>query len=171
MSNPDPLVVTLPLSALRALLFGDENLEGIKPLTPIIGDTAKVLVIPRAIGELIAELDKEEFYFHVELLFTTHAELWLAFEWKESNVRRARLCRSLATEKATRTRDATRLAELTATIRGQFAAPDGYLAELARTILDNYTKMNLSDVLTAINVAELLEKYRKEDNEQQENHH
>jgi len=85
-------VITLPLSVFRSLLFGqsgDIKLPVFSPQSIVVGDLAKIVVTHKAIGELVRDIDKSEQYFHVEI-YVTHAEIWLEFEWKESNARRER---------------------------------------------------------------------------------
>lgn len=165
-SSEEP-VITLTLSQLRTFKFGDERLEGIRPQSPGVGDTAKVFVIPLAFGQFLAEIDKEEIYFHVEIL-SSHAELWIAADWMESNIRRARLRGILAIERSERDKRSKRIQELKSSFATQF--PESHASHLAETFLANLAQRHeYRKVLLALNIAELLDQYDKEDQAEKSN--
>lgn len=97
-NDPDPLV-TLPLSAIRSIMFGaigDSNKPSIRPLmSPLPGESSLIEVTHWAIGRVLKDLDPSEFHFHVELFPPeeipgkplSHAEIWLGWEWTESNTK------------------------------------------------------------------------------------
>lgn len=173
MTYPTEPVLALPLSAIRVLLYGDERLEGLQPLTKTFGDTAKVIVIPMSIGVLLKEWDPEEQFWHIEfpqvspdLYPIPTAEVWLPSEWLESNARRQRRRAQSHQERKENNLRSERLAELIHAIRPQFKAPDDFIREIAVAVLDNYRKTDLTKVLTAINIAELLTRFNQEDKEE-----
>lgn len=87
----EPVLLTLPLSHLASLLFGEfadsEFHPSSRPLSLCPGDLATVRICRVQIGQLLALVDKEEVMFHVEI-FPAQAEIWLIKEWMESNARR-----------------------------------------------------------------------------------
>ena len=90
--------ITLSLSDLRNCLFKHDQFFGEPPQTTVTGDTATVKILPKSLGQLIAEVDLEEDFFHIELL-DDRAELWTIFDWKESNAKRLRLRQHLDAER------------------------------------------------------------------------
>lgn len=160
--------LTLPLDAQYVLLFGDERLEGIAPLSKVSGDTAKVLIRPFNLGHIIKAVDTDEECFHVELINTPpylHAEIWIAFEWQESNARRERVRTFHQTLNKARDKEIDRINELVRIMEPQYPAPESHLRELAKTVLQNYKKQDFSKVFTALNILETLNKYEEEDRE------
>lgn len=87
------------MTDLRDCLFKNDQFFGDTARTTLPGDTAKVSILPRTLGELIAESDIAEDFFHVELL-SDRAEIWTIFEWRESNSRRQRIKETLDTARA-----------------------------------------------------------------------
>ena len=164
--------VELSLNTLRVLLFGDDRLEGIKPRSKGIGDTAKVIVLPYAIGTTLQQLDKDEELFHVEFSralegVADFAEIWLSFEWKESNARRERVQKHSAESRAFRDKNAARLAEIKEALPVEFSKYPGYTDHLAAQMLKAYKEGHIKQVLTIFNLAEKFARYEQEDKEQQ----
>lgn len=171
-STPSELLFTFRAADLRKLLFGDDELMGVSPKSKYPGDTAKVLVISNLYGQLISQIDAAGEYFHVEFISGTdmdtsttydHAELWLAKDWRESNARREKFVARNREDNATRDKRSSRIAEISKVISSQHPLPEGYCRELAKTILDNAGIKDLSQVLTAIKLTDLLAKYEEED--------
>lgn len=162
MSSPEyPEGLALTFEALRSALFGDETLEEINLQSLSIGDTAKVLRLPVAIGKIIAQRDFEERFFHIEF-FESHAEIWLIFEWKESNARRARFKSFHIQDNAARDKRAARISKIKEHLSD--ALLPHVKEDLAKNIVDNYKKYNFEEVLKALNVVEVLNEFEKEDN-------
>jgi hypothetical protein len=160
--------ITLELPALAVMLWGDERLDTLRPLSTKDGDTAKVFVRPFSLGQLIKMQDPEENYFHVELITDVdplRAEIWLTREWKISNAREQRFRNREAERNKqydTATRRTQEIMELMKKSRLS-GCPEEYLQELALTILKNYKKKDFSQIFAAIDLAETLAKYEQED--------
>lgn len=169
--NEDQKTKTIELSInlLRVLLFGDDRLEGITPRSKANGDTAKVIVIPFMVGNEIKKIDAEEEYFHVELFANDdgsarHAELWLAFEWKESNARRAKVQAYAAEHRVVRDRKRSRMDRIKERLgRLGLDKHPSYVEQLAKDILENYRKRDFSQTLKILHLAELLTEFEEED--------
>lgn len=166
MPNPEgeELTITLPITALRVLIWGDDRLDALRPFSVGPGDTAKVYPVPLVIGQLIQDVDKNEDFIHVEIQ-PEHAELWLSFEWKESNARHTRFREQCKMEREQRDKRNQRIAELKLCLDDRL--PEHAATKIAETMLENLSKLDLindpGDVLKALNVLETLQQYVKED--------
>jgi hypothetical protein len=124
------------------------------------GDTAKVVIIPIAIGKYISQLDPSESMFHVEH-FERQSEVWLSFEWNESNTRRSRLRERLAVERIASEKHNARVKEIIALLPEQLGVEyNNHLAEMA---LRDLKGSRFDKVLQALQIAEKLHQYEEED--------
>jgi hypothetical protein len=167
--EPTIKAIEISLHALRLLIFNDENLEGKEPFSKGIGDTAKVKLVPYHLGHVIKDIDADEEFFHVELYPATHdyeerAEIWLAFEWKESNARHKRVQAASAENRAFREKNNTRLSAIKSQLEsfGLNKSP-GYADFLASIILKEHKKGSNTKVLQILNLVDLLNEFDKED--------
>lgn len=172
MENNPIKAIELSLSALRVLLYGDERLEGIEPRSKGLGDTAKVKIIPYNIGQTLKEIDKDEELFHVEFYLPATAgdlcwaEIWLSFEWRESNTRRSRQQIVSAENRISREKNKHRLDELASKLRSfGFDKHPGFSEHLAEAILKGWKNEQYTDVLKMFNLAETLNRFDEEDKE------
>jgi len=169
MAPENSKTIEISLSTLRVLLFGDERLEGIAPASKGIGDTAKVKILPHGIGGILKEIDKDEEFFHVEFSASgNHAwcELWLSFEWKESNTRRTRTQQASAEGRAFRDKHRSRINEIKEALPSGFASHPGYAEQLAEDMMKAYKSGHISKILTIFNLAEKFQRYEEEDRQQ-----
>ncbi len=157
---PDCIGGFFPLTAIRSLAFRDDTLEETKPISKGPGDTAKVVIVPKAIGEYIAGLDTQEEVFHVET-FPSHSELWLAIEWRESNRRRDKLREFLSAERAEREKRNHRIERIKALLPLQ--GGDAWNSRLAELALSEYKNGNMDKVLAVLNLSSVLKEFEEED--------
>ncbi len=157
-------VITLPLSALRSLVFGefgDKTLSGLcKPISPLLSDTPPK-VTHYELGELIASVDPDELYIHVELIPTPRqAELWLAHEWRDSIARRERF---RAYQKAHRD-ELVEKKETSDEIADDIALalPEHIAKAIAARITENWKKHDLTALMKELKMTEeIIKKYTK----------
>lgn len=159
-NDPPQLYATWPLADLRVLLFGSDRLIDTRFESKLPGDTAKVIKVELAHGQLIQVTDPNEFYFHVEL-FATHAEVWIAFEWAESNARRQRVKSAADVHRANHIKRTERIARVKASLSDAFSPAKK--EELASLVVDNYKAGNLAAVLRTLNLIETLQQFEEED--------
>lgn len=164
--TPEP-TITLPLSVLRSLLFresGDDNFPRVRIQSLALGDLAKVIVTHKVIGELISSIDNKEEYFHVEI-FSTHAEIWMIFEWRESNAKRERFRIYHETLNAKRAQEKDLLAELQDKISAT-RLPDIHCRLISEQIYGLYKAgqfqkvVDILDGQLGLNIAETLKNYK-----------
>ncbi len=170
-------IITLTLSALRSLLYGDDSLHSAYIQSKVLGDTAKVIIIPVILGQVIAQQDPTEEYFHVEFIYfdstadqAKQAELWLSFEWKESNARREKIRALSSTERAERLEKASLIEDLYDALSAS-RLPDYYLRQLASDIAEHWRKKDLTTLITTfdkldLQISEVLAKYQTPTNDQ-----
>jgi hypothetical protein len=155
-----------PLTAIRSMLFRDDTLENITPQSKSSGDTAKVVIIPRGIGMYLAGLDPTEEIFHIET-FESHSEVWLKFEWSESNARRSKLKDFLFKEREARQKHASRIERIKALLPPQ--GGESWNTHLANLALAEYKNGQMDKVLTVLNIKSVLEEFEEEDKHEQQN--
>ena len=183
LREPEKILITLPLSVLRVLIYGESGDETNTlpdiphPSSGGVGDLAKIKILHYEVGQLIAAVDTEENYFHVELctketvneahqpVTIKWAELWIAREWRESN---ARLLRRRKASEAARV-ELSRQEELTEAIDASLAAlpeelaiPSAKRAQIARNIATSYQAHDLSYVIKMLNLLDVIEKHNKQ---------
>lgn len=166
MTTPNDLI-TLPLSVLRSLLFGeygDVDLPVIdKPLSPLLGDYNKIRITHIAIGKTLIEIDKEERYFHVELFEQTkHCEIWLSFDWRESNARRIRLRETLQRNYQEKKEKEILLEDLIGEL--EFKLSKEMSLHLAPKLLEMIKTHDLKAVTDCLGVTEIVEQFKKKNN-------
>lgn len=164
MQDPKDIVYTLPGATLRALLFGDEQLTGVRIQSKSPGDTAKVLVIDRDLGQFIATGDPDECLFHVEL-FERHAELWINFEWADSNARRARIKANADLHRSVYIRRQERINRIRPLLSESLSPRDK--EQLATLVADSYAKGDLNEVFKMLKLIDLVAEFRDEDEKEQ----
>jgi hypothetical protein len=163
MSPPENVGGYFPLTAVRSMLFRDDTLESIIPQSKSPGDTAKVVIIPRGIGMYLAGLDPTEEIFHVET-FETHSEVWLKFEWSESNARRSKLKDFLFKEREARQKYQSRIERIKALLPPQGGESwNTHLANLVLMEYKNGTLDKMDKVLSVLNIKSVLEEFEEED--------
>ena len=156
--------ITLPITALRSLMFGefgDKSLSSLgRPESAILGDPPPKIT-HYEIGALIKHVDISEDFFHVELIETPtkQAEIWLIYDWCESNARRKRF----REREAKRNEEYAVQTSLTAELADELTAtklPETLVKQLAREIAANYKKHDLTALLRSLNVEEVIIKYK-----------
>lgn len=155
-----PKLYELSNSTLRVILFGDERLDGIRPVTKSLGDTAKVVILPLAIGRIILAVDNEEL-FHVELL-DDHAEVWMMIDWKESNTYRQRIKDNSAALRLEHDKTNASLRVIIEKLRAQgFDRQPGFVEHLAKQIHKSWKSGQFVEMLKLLDLVETLEKLDK----------
>jgi hypothetical protein len=165
MQSQDNNVLAAP--TLRDFLFGSEELEGIKPTTKGIGDTALVLVRPTYIGKAVALFDNDENLLHVEYAGNAEkewAEIWLTREWKESNARRSRQQAYSSAERIERDKRNKRITEIKQVIsaKGLDRKP-GFAEHLADGIYKAWQQGKHNEMFKLLELTEKLNTYETED--------
>jgi len=159
---------TFTAQMLRSMLFGqngDHECPSCYPLSKASGDLAKVLVVRKEIGEIINQGDIQEEYFHVEYALS-HAEIWLAFEWAESNtraIRRKAYHDSQREEHNTRTSLAQEVAEalLDPTRDVTKRLPETFVKQIAEEIAKHYKNNEFDALLKELCVEGIVKKYKE----------
>lgn len=165
MSNDPNKTVEISLSTLRIILFGDDSLEEVRPVSKGVGDTAKVLVVPIGIGQCLSSIDKDENYFHVEFILEgtrPHAEVWLDFEWKDSNAKLNRQRERSAEEKAVYDKNRAKLQAISSKLKSFGFNQPGFAEHLAKEILSNWKHGDYSEMLKTLSLAETLKELDNE---------
>lgn len=158
--------IELSPTALRIILYGDETLEGFASHSKAPSDTAKVKLLPRYLGKIIAEADPEEELFHVEFAENNNygwSEIWLAFEWKESNARRARQQHASHEARILALRTSSRIAEIKAKLASKGLTDPNYTEMLSKQILSNWKANQAKAILDLLDLAEMLSRFEEED--------
>lgn len=161
MTDPQDKTLEINLSTLRVLLFGDERLECVRPSSAGIGDTAKILVMPVELGRAISIVDKDENFFHVVFL-PSHAEVWLAFEWKESNAKLLRQREFSAAERTAYDKNKRKLEVVSSQLKSFGFRQPGFAEHLAKEILQNWKSGEYSEMLKTLNLTEKLKELDQE---------
>lgn len=156
-----------PLTAIRSMLVRDESLECVPISSKGVGDLASVTILPTALGEYLKDLDPQERVFHVEQITTgtPHAEIWLNFEWKDSNFRRTRQRARWEAERAADYLYQSRISQLVAALPPALGiAYNHHLAALMLAELKSPEQIeSMSLVLNQFNIMDLLRQYQRED--------
>lgn len=166
MSN-EP-TITIPLSLFASCIFkenADPDFPEITiPLSKHPSDLAKVHIIPACVGRAIQQQDVDENYFHVELFQVKerwHAELWLAFEWRESVTRHERWQKAAAIERL----NGIKKRSLVDAIADQLTAEhfdDEKCQQMAESIAANYKKHNITAILKQFDLLEIIAAYEED---------
>lgn len=142
---PAPPVATpvdgLTLGAIRALLFGFDDLWDCHLQSWHRGDPYAPRIVPRELYSLLRHLDPDELVLHFEV-YATHCEVWHADHWQRSDSRRSKVLATSA-ERAERQRTITVVAannELRQEIYRE-------LLRVMGNILDESTLQRLSSAL------------------------
>lgn len=171
---PDEAGVYLPLSLLASFAFkeySDQEHPGRNisaPLSKHPTDLATVIICRYEIGRIIQVQDPGESVFHVELFNNTqhspplyHAEVWLAFEWKESTTHGERR-RKAAAERTFEANKHKELSEKLADELTAFKLPDALAKLYGEEIARNYKKHNLSALLQQLDLVTAIAEHEKE---------
>ena len=158
--EPPELGGYFTLRAIRSLLYKDDTLESITIQSKASGDMALVKIIPLSLGQYLSFLDPQETVFHVET-FDKHAEVWLEFEWKESNQRLNKYRERSRIEREQADKYNRRLNELISLLPEQLGAE--FNMHLARLALQELSITKCDRVMLALNIGEKLQQYREED--------
>ena len=157
--------ITLPFKALQTLLYGDESLFGL-PKRSGKYDNCVIYKCVWELGAYIKEKDPKEDYFHVKLYpsqekrdkgeVTSHAEIWLGFEWDESIEKRIEFRAKCAAERENYDEDKILLNALVEELQAS-KIPMEYALEYARIILTRYRKgEDLKPIITMFELEHLL---------------
>lgn len=165
-SNPNNKGITN--FTILELLYGRDSLNGVSPVTPAIGDTAKVLVRSIELGRLIFSLDnRDEPLFHIEHCADNTrewCEIWLYREWKESNTRRSKIKEKSVKEREEHTKKSLRLKEIQELLTaGGLNQKPGFVEEMSQGILKCMAAEKYSEVLRIFKLTDLIAKYQEED--------
>lgn len=81
-------MLTLDLPTLYSLLYGFEDYDFTRPESLDPREQAlvhRIRIVPLNLGQILAELDKDGQFFHIEFYPQKHkAEIWSARSWNES---------------------------------------------------------------------------------------
>lgn len=148
------------------MLFGDERFEDIKPRSLLPGDTAKIEIRSFEFGKHLQEMDINEDIFHIELFPETsppYCEIWLAFEWKESNARTKRIKAASAENREIREKSNVRIEILANQLKSRGFTQAGFANHLAKEILANWKQNNFDEMLNTLKLFETLKTFDDED--------
>lgn len=155
------------LRLFRVMLFGDDRFEDLKPESKGIGDTAKVLVHSLELGLTLKNLDPKEELFHIELFPSfkpePKCEIWLTFEWKESNARYNSRKEYAIKDRAFREKNKERLDSISTKLKSFGFSQPGFAEHLAKEILVNWRSGNYADMLKTLSIADTLASFDEED--------